>query len=124
MEPPDGIEQQPALHAAVAVQAKLHRCVMVLQPTLATGQSTLALQPHTPPPVAATQMSPDLLAAFCVTQLAHTPPLLPQAVSLPRPPPTQVPLVMPVGMLQQPVLHGVVASQVVTQACVVRLQAW
>ena len=48
---------------------------------------------------------------------AHTPPLLPQAPA--DVPGTHIPVVLPLGMLQQPPLHGFVAEHVVRHACVV-----
>src|SRR4051812_35134885 len=58
----------------------------------------------------------------CARQLTHTPPLLPQlACAVPA---TQVPTFMPIGMLQQPPLHAVLASHAVLQVLVTALHAW
>jgi hypothetical protein len=71
-------------------------------------------QPHAP----FTQCGPGL---HDVVQSLHTPPVLPHwAFDVPR---TQVPVVLPDGMEQHPLLHGDEALQVVVQACVVVLHS-
>src|SRR5205814_1680408 len=102
---PIGMLQQPVWQGAIAEQLKLQLFAIALQPVLLAGQSGLTLQPHVPPPIAATHTWPAFIPMNCATQLTHTPPLLPHTTCVV--PATHVPVVIPIGMLQQPVLHGV-----------------
>jgi hypothetical protein len=103
---PLGIAQQPPLQGFAAEQAVVHRWETVLQ-VAAPLQSLVPLQPQWPPPLTAMHSLPSDDAV----QAAQTPPVEPQAfIAVPA---AQVPLVCPLGMLQQPPLQGRVAVQVV-----------
>jgi hypothetical protein len=105
--------QQPPLHGCDEEQVPVQACFEMSQ-AVSDAQSVAALQPQAVPLM---QRWP---AAFEV-QLVQAMPSPPQVAA--AVPALQLPEVMPVGMLQQPLAHGVEASQPEPHRCVVVLQA-
>jgi hypothetical protein len=105
--------QQPPLQFCELEQVVEHKCVEVLH-ALPAGQSVVALQPQLLPPMHTWPLALMVQSTHTVPPEPHEPAALP---------PTHAPLVMPLGMLQQPLAHGDEALQPEPHRCVAMLHA-